>query len=92
MTLSQAHANGAVEADKLCQDCLILAVQATRQAEEARAINDLHMASRYEKNAADWHDAAEKHAERAEWYRQRVKLFALPLTYPKIEARLEAAE
>lgn len=89
--MTEAHANGAIAADKLCQDCLILASQASRQAEEARAVGDLHMAARYDNNAAYWHDEAVKHTERAEWYRQRVELFALPLTYPKIEA-METAE
>lgn len=92
--MTQAHANGAIAADKLCQDCLILASQASRQAEEARAVGDLHMAARYDNNAAYWHDEAVRHTERAEWYRQRVELFAVPLTYPKIEAhaQMEAAE
>ncbi len=35
---------------------------------------------------------AERKSADAEWYRERAEMFALPLTYPKIEAKLEVAE
>lgn len=79
-------------ASSLSSSYLIDAAKCAREAEEARTNGDHVMAERYEAQAARYHDEADKCEDRARWYRAHAAMAAVPLTYQKIEARLEAAE
>lgn len=77
MTHLEALTDAISQAQQYWQMCMV-------NARKAEAIGDI---ANMEKELAD----ADAKAEQIRWYRERAKLFALPLTYPKIEA-LEAAE
>lgn len=74
---SQALTDAISTAQQYWQICMV-------NARKAEAIGDI---ANMEKELAD----ADAKAEQIRWYRERLELFALPLTYPKIEA-MEAAQ
>lgn len=75
---SQALTDAITMAQQYWQMCIV-------NARKAEAIGDI---ASMEKELAD----AERKSEQIQWYRERLDLAAVPLTYPKIEARLETAE
>lgn len=77
MTYAQAITDAISQAQQYWQMCIV-------NARKAEAIGDI---ANMEKELSD----ADAKAEQIRWYRERLELFALPLTYPKIEA-MEAAE
>ncbi len=77
MTHVEALTDAISTAQQYWQMCMV-------NARKAEAIGDI---ANMEKELAD----ADAKAEQIRWYRERLELFALPLTYPKIEA-MEAAE
>jgi len=70
--MTHEYEQGARDARSTANAWLIDAAKRARMAEEAKANGDLVMAKRYEQQSEQYYREADKCAERAAWYEQRM--------------------